>query len=58
MKQKQETSFKESVDLMFDRAVDTLDLPVGLAEQIRTCNAVYQVRFGVKLKGEYKIFVG
>ena len=58
MKQKQETSFKKSVDLMFDRAVDTLDLPVGLAEQIRTCNAVYQVRFGVKLKGEYKIFVG
>ena len=43
---------------MYDRAVKTLNLPIGLAEQIRTCNAVYQVRFGVKLKGEYKIFVG
>ena len=58
MEQKKETTFKESVDLMYDRAVKTLNLPIGLAEQIRTCNAVYQVRFGVKLKGEYKIFVG
>ena len=58
MEQKKETTFKESVDLMYDRAVETLNLPIGLAEQIRTCNAVYQVRFGVKLKGEYKIFVG
>ena len=58
MEQKKETTFKESVDLMYDRAVKTLNLPIGLADQIRTCNAVYQVRFGVKLKGEYKIFVG
>ena len=58
MEQKKEATFKESVDLMYDRAVETLNLPIGLAEQIRTCNAVYQVRFGVKLKGEYKIFVG
>ena len=58
MGKKKETTFKESVDLMYDRAVKTLNLPIGLAEQIRTCNAVYQVRFGVKLKGEYKIFVG
>ena len=58
MEQIKETTFKESVDLMYDRAVETLNLPIGLAEQIRTCNAVYQVRFGVKLKGEYKIFVG
>ena len=53
-----EVSFRESVDLMFDRAAATLDLPVGLADQIRTCNAVYQVRFGVKLRGKYEIFVG
>ena len=43
---------------MFDRAAATLDLPLGLAEQIRTCNAVYQVKFGVKLRGEYKVFSG
>ena len=42
MEQKKETTFKESVDLMYDRAVKTLNLPIGLAEQIRTCNAVYQ----------------
>ena len=43
---------------MYDRAAATLDLPLGLAEQIRTCNSVYQVKFGVKLRGEYKIFSG
>ena len=29
----QEVTFKESVDLMFDRAAKTLDLPPGLADQ-------------------------
>ena len=31
MEQKKETTFKESVDLMYDRAVETLNLPIGLA---------------------------
>jgi len=58
MQNAKEPSFRENVDKMFDRAAATLDLPVGLAEQIRTCNAVYQVKFGVKIRGEYKIFSG
>jgi glutamate dehydrogenase (NAD(P)+) len=58
MQNSNEPSFRENVDLMFDRAAATLDLPLGLAEQIRTCNAVYQVKFGVKLRGEYKVFSG
>ena len=58
MQNSNEPSFRENVDKMFDRAAATLDLPVGLAEQIRTCNAVYQVKFGVKIQGEYKIFSG
>ena len=53
-----ELTFRESVDRMFDRAIDTMKLPLGLAEQIRTCNSVYQVKFGVKLRGEYKVFSG
>ena len=58
MQNSKEPSFRENVDKMFDRAAATLDLPLGLAEQIRTCNAVYQVKFGVKIRGEYKVFSG
>ena len=38
-----EVSFRQDVDLAFDRAVATLDLPPGLANQIKACNSVYQV---------------
>jgi len=58
MQNSREPSFRENVDKMFDRAAATLELPLGLAEQIRTCNAVYQVKFGVKIRGEYKVFSG
>jgi glutamate dehydrogenase (NAD(P)+) len=58
MSKSKEPSFRENVDLMFDRAAATLDMPLGLAEQIRTCNAVYQVKFGVKLRGGYQVFTG
>jgi len=58
MQNSNEPSFRENVDLMFDRAAATLDLPIGLSEQIRTCNSVYQVKFGVKLRGEYQVFSG
>ncbi len=44
----QEPSFKESVDLMFDRAVATLDLPPGLADQIKINNNIYLVRSGLE----------
>ena len=54
----QEPSFRESVDIMFNRAVETIDLPPGMKEKIRVCNAVYTVRFGVRLRGEVKTLTG
>ena len=53
-----EPSFRESVDLMFNRAVALLDLPPGLEEKIRVCNATYTVRFGVRLRGRIETFTG
>ena len=54
----QEPSFRESVDLMFNRAVALMDLPPGLEEKIRVCNATYTVRFGVRLRGKIQTFTG
>ena len=53
-----EPSFRESVDLMFNRAVAVMDLPPGLEEKIRVCNATYTVRFGVRLRGQIQTFTG
>jgi hypothetical protein len=53
-----EPSFRQSVDLMFNRAAALLDLPPGLEEKIRVCNATYTVRFGVRLRGEIRTFTG
>ena len=53
-----EMSFRESVDMMFNRAVALMDLPPGLEEKIRVCNATYTVRFGVRLRGKIQTFTG
>ena len=53
-----EPSFRESVDFMFNRAVALMDLPPGLEEKIRVCNATYTVRFGVRLRGQIQTFTG
>jgi len=53
-----EPSFRDSVNLMFNRAVDLMDLKPGLVEKIRVCNATYTVRFGVRLRGDIKTFTG
>jgi glutamate dehydrogenase (NAD(P)+) len=58
MNPRQEPSFRESVDLMFNRAVALMDLPPGLEEKIRVCNATYTVRFGVRLRGQIQTFTG
>ncbi|AXI57020.1 Glu/Leu/Phe/Val family dehydrogenase [Sulfitobacter sp. JL08] len=58
MSAKTEPSFRESVDLMFNRAVALMDLPPGLEEKIRVCNATYTVRFGVRLRGQIQTFTG
>ena len=43
---------------MLDQAIGLMELPPGLAEEIRGCNSVYQVRFPVKIRGEFKVFHG
>ncbi|MGB5869232.1 MAG: Glu/Leu/Phe/Val dehydrogenase, partial [Albidovulum sp.] len=53
-----EPSFRQSVDLMFQRAVGLLDLSPGLEEKIRVCNSTYTVRFGVRLRGSIQTFTG
>ena len=53
-----EPSFRESVDLMFNRAVRLIGLPPGLEQKIRVCNATYTVRFGVRLRGQIQTFTG
>ncbi|MGJ8585978.1 MAG: Glu/Leu/Phe/Val family dehydrogenase [Marinosulfonomonas sp.] len=53
-----EPSFRQSVDLMFNRAVALMDLPPGLEQKIRVCNATYTVRFGVRMRGQIQTFVG
>ena len=58
MSQESPTSFLESVDLYFNRAASAMDLPKGLARQIRTCNAICEMKFGVELRGGYEIFTG
>ncbi|KIN60396.1 Glutamate dehydrogenase [Sulfitobacter noctilucae] len=58
MQPSNEPSFRDSVDIMFNRAVALMDLPPGLEEKIRVCNATYTVRFGVRLRGKIQTFTG
>jgi len=58
MSKSKPVSFLDSVNLYFDRAAAALELPKGLAQQIRTCNAICEMKFGVELRGSYEIFTG
>ena len=53
-----EPTFRQSVDIMFERAARLVDLPPGLEQKIRVCNSTYTVRFGVRLRGEIYTFTG
>ncbi|SDY40475.1 Glu/Leu/Phe/Val family dehydrogenase [Citreimonas salinaria] len=53
-----EPTFRQSVDLMFNRAVALMDLSPGLEEKIRVCNSTYTVRFGVRLRGQICTLTG
>ena len=57
-KTREEVSFRKSVNLTFELAQATLDLPPGLAYYIETVNNVYQVRFPVKINGKIESFIG
>ncbi len=53
-----EVSFRQSVNLSFDIASSTLDLPDGLAYYIKNNNHVFQIRFPVKINGKLESFIG
>lgn len=52
------SSFLADVDAMFETAAAGIDLPDGLAEKIKVCNATYVTRFGVRLRGRMHTFTG
>lgn len=52
-------SFSQNVNKMVDNALAHIQLPPGLAEQIKACQMVLQVQFPVRLSdGKYHIFKG
>lgn len=51
-------AFLQGVNRAVERAGVALKLPKGLLEKIMSCNSVYQVRFPVRIRGEYKVFCG
>jgi len=53
-----EPGFRDSVDLMFNRAARLMDMSPGLEQKIRVCNSTYTVRFGVRLRGKIETFTG
>ncbi len=54
----QEISFRDSVDRMVDCALEVMDLRADVATAIKSCNAVLQVKFPVKINGEVEVFTG
>ncbi|MEM7330010.1 MAG: Glu/Leu/Phe/Val dehydrogenase [Pseudomonadota bacterium] len=50
--------FLDSVNMMYDRAIDLLDLPEDVAQAVRNCNATYEVQFSVRLRGQLHSFKG
>lgn len=55
MKVDKQATFYESVLKSFDKAAAMTDLPKGLLGQIRECNAVYQMRFPVKINNQFQV---
>jgi len=47
--------FYESVQQNFDKAAALTDIPKGLLEQIKVCNAVYQMKFPVKIGNSFQV---
>ncbi len=46
------------VSRQFDKAAATLDVPKGLLDQIKACNAVYYMQFPVRIGDRYELFQG
>jgi glutamate dehydrogenase (NAD(P)+) len=54
----QEPTFRESVNLMVDRAIAAISLDAGTATAIKSCNAVLQVQFPVRIRDKIEVFTG
>jgi glutamate dehydrogenase (NAD(P)+) len=48
-------SFFKSVENYVDKAAAFTDIPRGLVEQIKACNLVLQIRFPVRVNGDYQV---
>ncbi|MDX2503492.1 MAG: Glu/Leu/Phe/Val dehydrogenase [Gammaproteobacteria bacterium] len=53
-----EPGFRDGVNLMVDRAIAVMGLEAGVANAIKSCNAVLQVQFPVKIRGKIEVFTG
>lgn len=54
----QPSGFLANINRMVDRAFSMMDLPPGLAHQIKETNSVYKVNFPVEMGGEIRVFTG
>ncbi len=50
-----QANFYQSVDRNFDKAASFTKHPKGLLHQIKTCNAIYQMNFPIKIGNEYRV---
>lgn len=57
-KAKPSYSFSASVNHMVDRAFKVLDTDPGIANAIKSCDAVLQVKFPVTINGKIEVFTG
>lgn len=48
-------SFFKSVENYVDKAAGFTDIPKGLVEQIKACNLVLQIRFPIRVNGDYQV---
>lgn len=55
---KNKYSFSASVNKMADRAFKTLNIEPGVADSIKACTSVLQVRFPVNIRGKLEVFTG
>ncbi len=51
-------TFRQNVDLMADRAIKVLGLEEGVAQAVKSCNSVLQVKFPVVISGKVQMFTG
>ena len=52
------SNFLKSVEAMYDKAANMLNLPPGLAQRIKCVNSTIVIRFGVRLRGGFHTFTG